>query len=244
MPRGRFAARCGPCSVSPGNVQVRELLVGGTLGITLDSAHAAPSPPPLPPSNAQVLTSAAAIRALRQLPPEGIHVQLRGLITFYHPHWHTLFFQDRTAGIFLHCPGICPVRSGQQVEVAGAVSMGGVPRSEWRAGIQPIPGLSPHTRAARQRAPSHEATPACRRFRAARTIRRREADGPNIPIAPMTACAMKGDREQCLEAGMDGYFTKPIRMKEIVGWLEAIAARVPTLQTLPSGPPASPVRDR
>jgi signal transduction histidine kinase/ActR/RegA family two-component response regulator len=55
---------------------------------------------------------------------------------------------------------------------------------------------------------------------ATREIRRREQDtGERICIMAMTANAMSGDRERCLAAGMDGYFTKPMRAQEVLEWL-------------------------
>ncbi len=45
--------------------------------------------------------------------------------------------------------------------------------------------------------------------------------GRHTPIVAMTARAMKGDREQCLQSGMDGYVSKPVRQRELY---QAIAA--------------------
>ena len=55
---------------------------------------------------------------------------------------------------------------------------------------------------------------------ATQEIRRRERNtGERICIMAMTANAMSGDRERCLAAGMDGYFTKPMRAQEVLDWL-------------------------
>ena len=63
-------------------------------------------------------------------------------------------------------------------------------------------------------------------FEATRTIRREEqqASAGRLPIVALTANAIKGDRERCLTAGMDGYVAKPIDTLRLIDTIEALLA--------------------
>jgi signal transduction histidine kinase/CheY-like chemotaxis protein len=70
-------------------------------------------------------------------------------------------------------------------------------------------------------------------------IRKREqATGRHIPIVAMTAHAMKGDKEKCLEAGMDDYVSKPIRRKDLADVIARIVERFLT-EAPANGEPAA-----
>ena len=51
----------------------------------------------------------------------------------------------------------------------------------------------------------------------------------------MTAHAMKGDRERCLQAGMDGYIMKPIRFGDVEKTLSSLSSAQPVSAPSPSG---------
>jgi CheY-like chemotaxis protein len=58
-------------------------------------------------------------------------------------------------------------------------------------------------------------------YEATRELRQREQGGKrHTPVIAMTAHAMTGDRERCLEAGMDDYLAKPVRSQALVEVLE------------------------
>jgi CheY-like chemotaxis protein len=57
-----------------------------------------------------------------------------------------------------------------------------------------------------------------------------QGTGRHQPIIAMTAHAMKGDRERCLEAGMDGYVSKPIDSKELFRVIESVLAATRSLE--------------
>jgi CheY-like chemotaxis protein len=69
-------------------------------------------------------------------------------------------------------------------------------------------------------------------FEATQAIRALEAPDERIPIIAMTAHAMKGDRERCLKAGMDGYLAKPIRAADLYRILDKYASNKATFHSV------------
>jgi hypothetical protein len=62
-------------------------------------------------------------------------------------------------------------------------------------------------------------------YHATREIRNLDAEVRTIPILAMTANAMIGDRERCLECGMDDYVSKPVHAAEILSKVGALLSK-------------------
>lgn len=64
---------------------------------------------------------------------------------------------------------------------------------------------------------------------ATRIIRQQEArTGRHVPILALTALAIRGDAERCIEAGMDAYLAKPCRREELLAALARLQAPLPS----------------
>jgi CheY-like chemotaxis protein len=68
-------------------------------------------------------------------------------------------------------------------------------------------------------------------YEAAQEIRRREGSGPHVAIIAMTADAMAGCRERCLQAGMDDFVGKPVAMEALY---EALQRWAPAKEPAPA----------
>jgi signal transduction histidine kinase/CheY-like chemotaxis protein/HPt (histidine-containing phosphotransfer) domain-containing protein len=72
-------------------------------------------------------------------------------------------------------------------------------------------------------------------FEATGLIRQRErANGRRLPIVAVTARAMTGDRERCLEAGMDDYLTKPMKVKNLLEIIDRLVVKRPVAEAEPA----------
>jgi CheY-like chemotaxis protein len=79
-------------------------------------------------------------------------------------------------------------------------------------------------------------------FQATAAIRELEKNGSRrIPVIAMTAHAMKGDRERCLEAGMDGYVSKPVQSKLLYETIESMTSGISLTETHPDQSPWKPL---
>ncbi len=70
-------------------------------------------------------------------------------------------------------------------------------------------------------------------FEATAAIRVAEQPGQHLPIIALTAHAMEGDRQRCLQAGMDSYVCKPIKVAELLGTMAQMLQKPTTSVAVP-----------
>jgi CheY-like chemotaxis protein len=58
--------------------------------------------------------------------------------------------------------------------------------------------------------------------------------GGHVPVIAMTAHSMRGDRERCLKAGMDGYISKPVKAESMFATIEQVLGTVHERELQPS----------
>jgi CheY-like chemotaxis protein len=66
-------------------------------------------------------------------------------------------------------------------------------------------------------------------FKTTRAIRKRWASADQPKIIAITAYALEGDREKCLDAGMDDYLSKPVKMADLEEMLAKYRSRACSL---------------
>ncbi|MDH3360428.1 MAG: response regulator, partial [Desulfobulbaceae bacterium] len=69
---------------------------------------------------------------------------------------------------------------------------------------------------------------------------KKKITGKHIPIIAMTAHAMAGDREMCINSGMDYYITKPFLPEDIYSILKQLFTASTHTKTIPASPPIAP----
>jgi len=66
-------------------------------------------------------------------------------------------------------------------------------------------------------------------YEATRRIRSLGSGASRVRVVAMTANAMQGDREECLNAGMDDYISKPVKLSELQAALEKVEVTAPPM---------------
>jgi CheY-like chemotaxis protein len=76
-------------------------------------------------------------------------------------------------------------------------------------------------------------------YEAAAEIRRREGPGRHVAIIAMTAEVIMGTRERCIQAGMDDFIAKPVKLQDLI---EVLEKRTRSWDNSPLKIPSFPVR--